>query len=80
MPYAAFQVYIRRRNNKFVYQRNPSELLFLAEDGTPLTRSLFMFHVKQMIFRLGLNNNASRDINLGLVLAPQRALRGWKII
>ena len=63
MPYAAFQVYIRRRNNKFVYQRNPSELLFLAEDGTPLTRSLFMFHVKQMIFRLGLYNHASQDIH-----------------
>ena len=56
-PYTALQIYIRRRNNKFTYQRNPSEPLFLAEDGTPLTRSLFIFHVKQMISRLGLNTS-----------------------
>ena len=56
-PYTALQIYIWRRNNKFSYQRNPSEPLFLAEDGTPLTRSLFIFHVKQMISRLGLNTS-----------------------
>ena len=54
-PYTTLQSYLLRRNNKFVYRQNPSEPLFLTEDGTPLTRSVFMLHVKQLISRLGLN-------------------------
>ena len=56
-PYTALQLYLVKRNNKFDRQCNLTEPLFLAEDGTPLTRSVFIFHVKQIISRLGLNNS-----------------------
>ena len=55
-PYTKLQTYLSRRNERFLCRLNSTEPLFLTENGTPLTRSVFMLHVKRIISRLGLDS------------------------
>lgn len=54
-PYSALKRYLTLRNDKFVSLQNSAEPLFLTEKGCPLTRAEFLFHVKQIISRMGLD-------------------------
>ena len=56
-PFRALRLYLLQRNSKFSFRQDPLKPLFLVEDGTPLTRSVFMFHVKHLISKLGLNTS-----------------------
>lgn len=56
-PYLALQTYIARRNDKFTLRQHSSEPLFLTEAGFPLTRTVFIQHVKNILAKLGLDTS-----------------------
>ena len=55
-PFTSLQKYVNKRCNMFPCKNNPTDPLFLDEWGNALNRANFLFHVKQILQRLGFDS------------------------
>lgn len=57
-PFTSLNEYVKKRCQLFVSRNTPTDPLFLNESGNALNRSNFLFHVKQILHRLGLDTTS----------------------
>ena len=55
-PFTSLLTYVNKRNKIFKLKTTPTDPLFLNESGDALSRSTFLFHVKQILRRLGIDS------------------------
>ena len=55
-PFTSLQKYVTKRCKLFTLKNAPTDPLFLDESGNALSRATFLFHVKQVLQRLGLDS------------------------
>ena len=55
-PFTSLKKYVNKQCKLFVFKNAPTDPLILTESGDALSRSNFLFHVKQILNRLGLDS------------------------
>ena len=65
-PFTSLQKYVSKRCKLFTLKNAPTDPLFLDESGNALSRATFLFHVKQVLQRLGLDSTRFQGHSFGI--------------